>query len=327
MAQSEVFVGTAGTVLERRNASQFPFYSHQSYDAAGRKRERYVAGPVGSVDADVAAESLRSRIDDVKSTLPSIRLLGREGFQLADSRTYATVAALHNHGLFAAGTLLIGSHAYGVLLNRLGVRAASYLTEDIDLARGERLAFLKLPQQRLLEMLRDSGIEFVEAPQLDAREPATSFKQKGRSTFQVDLLAPGRGDETGIVPVPELDAHALTLPHLGYLLEESQLTALLAREGCCAVRVPVPERLAIHKLVVSTLRSGRDAKVLKDRTQALVLCAALAELHPGALESAVKEVPRRTVKHLRRGIDSIRDTLEENHPRAWEELSGSLPGR
>ena len=277
LAQTEVFPGTAGSVLERTNASRFAFYAHQSYDALGRRRERYIAGPVGSPEADAAAGQLRSRIEELRTILPSLRLLGREGFQLADSATYATLAALHNHGLFARGILLVGSHAYGTLLNRLGVRAASYLTQDVDIARAGSPKVAGPPRVPLLEMLRESDIEFVEVPQLDVHMPSTSFKQRGRSTFQVDLLAPGRGDRIGTVRVPELGAHALTLPYLGYLLAESQMTVVLAREGCCAVAVPLPERFAVHKLIVSSLRAGRDAKSLKDRAQAAVLCAALAE--------------------------------------------------
>lgn len=164
-------------------------------------------------------------------------------------------------------------------------------------------------------------MEFVEVPQLDRGEPATSFKEKGRSTFQVDLLAPARGEQIGAIVIPELGAHAQTLPYLGYLLEESDQTALIAREGCCAVRVPLPERFAVHKLIISSMRRGRDAKILKDRTQASVLCAALAELHPGAVESAVRAVPRGARKHLRSALASVHEMLQKNHPRAWEELS------
>jgi hypothetical protein len=320
-AQPAVFVGTAGSILERSNASSFAFYAHQYYDALGRKRERYVAGPVGSPDAEAAAEDLRTRIADLKNLVPSLRLLGREGFQLTDARTFATIASLHNHGLFAAGALLVGSHAYGALLNRLGVRAAAYRTEDVDLARRARLAIETSRDKHLLEVLRSSGVEFVEVPSLDRNEPATSFKEKGRSTFQVDLLAPGRGEQIGAIAIPELGAHAQTLPYLGYLLEESDQTAIIAREGCCSVRVPLPERFAVHKLIVSSMRRGRDAKILKDRTQAAVLCAALAELHPGAVESALDVVPRGARKHLRSALAAVRKMLQKNHPRAWEELS------
>ena len=318
LSQREGFVGTAGTVLRRRNASGFEFYAHQYYDALGAKRESYVAGPVGSSEADAAAAELETRIADVNRVVPLIRLLGREGFQLADSRTYAVIAALHNQGLFAGGAILVGSHAYGSLLNLLGIRAAAYVTEDVDIARAGPLALVR-KSMTFVDVLRESGIEFVDVPQLGRRTPATSFKQRGRSTFQIDLLAPARGEEIGSAAFPELNAHAVTLPFLGYLLKESQMTAILAREGCCAVRVPTAERYAIHKLIVAQLR-GRSAKVQKDRAQALVLCAALGELHPGALRSAVEDVPRRAVKYLRRGLDDLRGQIEKPFPRAWAEL-------
>jgi hypothetical protein len=255
--QREVFVGTAGTVIERSNAGGFAFYAHQFYDGDGKQRERYLAGPVGSTEADAAAEELQARIEELKALVPSLRLLGREGFSLVNAKTYATLASLHNHGMFAAGALLIGSHAYGVLLNRLGIRA---------------------------------------------RFP-TSFKQ--RSDFPVDLAVPASDER---------------LPYLDYLLAESQMAMLMAREGCCAVRVPLPERFAVHKLVISRIRTGRNAKAAKDLLQAVVLSAALAESHPGALETAVAALPKRARKHFASALAVVEKSLRE-HPRALDELS------
>jgi hypothetical protein len=320
LAQREVFVGTAGSVIERQNASGFRLYAHQFYDGDGKKRERYLGGPVGSGDADALAEATRARIRELKELVPSLRLLGREGFSLVDPKTYATLASLHNHGVFAAGGMLIGSHAYGVLLNRLGARAAAYATEDIDIARREALAFEHPPEADFLEMLRDSGIEFVEAPGLDRKAPPTSFKQKGRSRFHVDLLVPSPDEGFPILPVPELGAHATGLPYLRFLLDESQEGAVLAREGCCRVRLPLPERFAVHKLLASRLRAGRNAKSDKDILQAATICAVLGDSHPGALEDAAGAVPRAARKHLRPGLEAVRPLLEEAHPRAWEEL-------
>lgn len=318
-SQAKVFVGTAGSVLERTNASGFRFYARQSYDGDGYKREEYLSGPIGDPEADQAAEQMRARIRELKELVPTLRMLGREGFLLADARTYATVATLHNHRVFSSGGVLIGSHAYGVLLNRLGVRAAGYATEDIDIARRETLALPAAPSASFLEMLRDSGIEFVEVPDLDRKKPPTPFKQKGRSRFHVDLLVPSRDETFPVVPVPELRAHATGLPYLGYLLAEGQPAMLAAREGCCTVRVPLPERFAVHKLLVSQLRTGREAKSQKDLDQAAVLCAALAELHPGALEAALAGVPVRARKHLRAALRALAPRLSA-HPRALEEL-------
>jgi hypothetical protein len=314
------FVGTAGSIIERANASGFRFFAHQFYDGNGKKRERYLAGPVGSPAAEAAAEALRERIRELKDLVPSFRMLGREGFHLVDGKTYAILASLHNHGVFAAGAQLVGSHAYGVLLNRLGAHAAAYTTEDIDIARQTALAFETPAPRSFLEMLRASGVDFVEVPELNRRQGSTSFKQRGRSLFHVDLLVPSPDDAFSVVAVPELEAHAMALPHLGYLLSESQMAMLLAREGCCAVRVPLPERFAVHKLVVSQLRRGREAKSGNDVLQACVVAAVLAESHPGALESAVTALPRRARRHLQRGREAARGLLEMAHPRAWEEL-------
>ncbi len=88
------------------------------------------------------------------------------------------------------------------------------------------------------------------------------------------------------------------------------------------MRVPLPERFAVHKLVVSQLRTGREVKSTKDIEQAAVLLAALADLHPGAIEDAVAAVSRKMMKHLRRSFPAVRPMLEEHSPQAWAELSG-----
>jgi hypothetical protein len=169
---------------------------------------------------------------------------------------------------------------------------------------------------------RESGIEFVAAPRLERGTPSTSFKQRGRSHFHVDLLVPSASETFPVVPIPELKAHATGLPYLDYLLAESQPGMLMAREGCCAVRVPLPERFAVHKLVVSRLRDERSVKSEKDVHQAAVLAAVLGENHSGALEDAVAALPKRAVKHFVVARESTKRHLVTTYPRAWEELGG-----
>lgn len=321
-AQGIALPGTPGSVLERSNAGGYRFYAHQYYDAAGKKVEKYVAGPMGDASADATAKELRQRIKSLGETLKSIRLLTREGFKIADAKTYATLASLYNHQLFQAGASLVGSHAYGALLNQLGVRAAQYATQDVDIARNAQLAFETAPQRSFLEMLKTSGIAFFEVPNLNKRKPGTSFKEAGSSFFQVDLLVPSATDAIQIAPVPELKAHATALPYLRYLLGDTQETTILAREGCCMVRVPTPERFALHKLIISQLRKG-GGKAIKDVDQACVLFAVLADRHPGALADAAKTVPLSARKHLAKAAVLARRNLA-SHPRAIEALEAIL---
>lgn len=318
--KEEIILGTPGSVIEQINKDGVRFYTHQFYDGDGKKRQKYIAGPIGADDANAAAEKMRSKIEEVNDLVTAIRMLGREGFILVDAKTYTTLGALHNHGVFEAGGMLIGSHAYGVLLNKLGVRAAFNKTDDIDIARSEKLAFKKVPSKSMLEMLLESGVNFVEIPSLKHGAPSTSFKKKGKARFHVDLLVPSKDETFPTVAVPELSAHATALPYLKYLLAESQPAVLLARQGCCQVRVPVPERFAVHKLVVSQLRTGRGAKSGKDIDQASVLCAALAELHPGAIEDAVDALSKKMKKHFQKALPSAQKRLEESSPLAWNAL-------
>ncbi len=320
-SQPRVLLGTAGSLLVRRNAAGFEFYARQFYDGEGKKREAYVAGPVGSPEAETTAAALRGQMAELKALTADLRLLGREGFQLVDAKTYVTLATLSNAGLFRAGAVLVGSHAYGILLNQLGIRSAGYATEDIDLARRQPLALAEPLSMDFLSLLRTSGIEFVEVPGFRHDDPPTSFKQLGRSQFQVDLLVPAVGQELGVAAVPELGAHATALPWLRYLLGDTQLAAVLAREGSCQVRVPLPERLALHKVLVSRLRTGRSAKSQKDLDQAAVLLAALAELHPGAVVAAAAALPVAVRSQVAQGCHELAPVLRNHHERAWQELT------
>lgn len=311
-----VFPGSPGSVSVRKNQTGSEYYVRRHYDGSGSQRESYI-GLVG--EADASAARLREQIEEVKAIQKEVRLLMREGFQSADASSYATLASLHLHGLFAAGATLVGSHAFGIILNQMGVQADAYATEDIDVARREALAFETLPTKSFIDMLRDSGIPFVEVPQLDVRLPSASFKQQGRSRFHVDLLVPSANEEIGLAPVPELQAHATTLPYLAYLLGQTQLSTLISSEGVCPVRVPVAERFAIHKMMVSQLRTNRGAKTGKDLYQAAVLLAALGDLYPGAIEAAVADIPRSARKYLKKAFPLVVQKLE-GHPRAAEEL-------
>lgn len=318
LGRREVFLGTAGSVLERSNAGGFRFFAHQYYGADGKKKEHYVAGPVGDGEAEVLADALRTKIREVKDLVPSLRLLGREGFAMSDVKTYATIASLHNHRWFERGGLLVGSHAYGVILNRLGVRAAAWSTTDIDVVRAKKLV-LENADGGFLAILRESGIGFVEVPEWERTAPSTSFKEAGRSAFAVDLLVPGDGERARAVEVPELKAHAAALPHLGYLVEDSQDGVLLSREGCCAVRIPLPERFAVHKIIVAGRRAGAKAKSDKDVLQAAVLAAVLSETQSGALAGAVAALTPAGRRAFLRARGAVEKLLIA-HPRAIEEL-------
>ena len=298
--QREAFLGSPGNLTQRTNASGTKFWVHRYSDAVGRRQETYL-GTTEDQAVIARLEPLRKRIEEANATIARVRVLARAGFATVDRKTYSTLASLHNHGLFRAGAVLIGSHAFGALLNALGVKTVPYATEDVDIARSEALALPQIPA--LIDMLRP-----------------TSFKEGGRSRLKIDLLVPSPGEGYPTIPVPELKAHAKGLPYLRYLLTDSQEVPVLSPHGVVLVRVPVPERYAIHKLIVSQLRSKSSSKPGKDLRQAATLIEALIERFPGAVEDALTAVPKNAGRHVRRAAAALARYLPASAETAWEAL-------
>jgi hypothetical protein len=300
--QSAAFLGTPGALSERVNAGGTKFWVHRYSDGIGQRRETYLGK---SDDPALIAElgQWHKRIEEANATLARVRVLARAGFATVDRKTYATVAALHNRG---------------ALLNGLGIRSVPYATEEIDIARAERLALPELPP--FLDLLRETGVEFFEVPAPNRKEQPTSFKERGRSRLRVDLLVPSPGDDYPAIAVPELKAYARGLPYLRYLLGESQQLPLLSPHGVVLVRVPVPERYAIHKLIISQLRS-KGSKPAKDLAQAATLIDAVVERFPGAIEDALKAVPKSAAKHLRRAKQALAQHLPAAAEAAWVSMN------
>jgi len=315
--QFEVLLGTPGTLTERTNETGTRFWVHRYSDALNRRQETYL-GRVDSPEIERRISTMREMIATANATIARVRLLARAGFATIDRKAYFTLASLHNRGLFRAGALLVGSHAYGALLNALGVRATPFATEDVDIARREALAIPGIPG--FLDMLRATGIEFFEVPSLDRRQRGTSFKERGGSNFRVDLLVPSADDNYPTVPVPELKAHAQGLPYLAYLLAASQEIPVLSSHGSVMVRVPVPERYAIHKLIISQLRHKTSSKPEKDLRQAAVLIEALVERYPGAIEDAASMIPKSAARHVARAIKALEQHLPPTAVSAWDIL-------
>ncbi len=316
-SQAEAFLGSPGALAERTNENGTRFWSHRYSDALGRRIETYL-GKVGEPEVEARVDALRNRIESANAAIAQVRILSRAGFATVDRKAYATLASLHNHGLFRAGALLIGSHAYGALINALGVKAVAYSTEDVDIARREALALPDVPP--FIDMLRQTGIEFFEVPRLDSRAPSTSFAERGGSRLRVDLLVPSRNDDYPTIPVPELKAHAKGLPYLAYLLGASQEVPILSPHGAVMVRVPVPERYAVHKLIVSQLRTKTTGKPEKDLRQASTLIEALADRFPGAVEDALAAVPKSASRLVKQAIVALERHLPGTATAAWDSL-------
>jgi hypothetical protein len=150
---------------------------------------------------------------------------------------------------------------------------------------------------------------FVPVPALDPRSPSTSFRIRGRD-LRVDLLTPEPGKPGGPRFVPALNAPAQPLRFLDYLLEETMPVPVVARTALALVNLPLPERFAVHKLLVSESReSAFAAKAEKDRRQAIQVLEVLQQEAPDGVQGAVVALVARGPrwrKRLERALEKCR---------------------
>ncbi len=187
---------------------------------------------------------------------------------------------------------------FGFIEGELGIRYRFdqlAQTRDIDIASFEHLslALEDIASPALSKVLSD--FDFDPVPALDA-DKVWRWKQ-GRSGQLVEFLTPSFEADEDLRHLPALGVDAQSLHHLNYLIAEPIPAAVLYRSGVL-VQVPRPERLAIHKLIVSQRRlGGPDAlKSRKDLLQAEFLIAVLAEDRPEDLADAYNDAVARGPK-------------------------------
>lgn len=233
------------------------------------------------------------------------------------SRAARVLKAFADAGLFDAGAVLVGTHAFGIIGNLLGARlsGASLRTDDLDLAAVSLLAASggSAEAERALERLE---MGFLPVPALDPRKPSTSFKVRGES-LRVDFLTPGR--EGAPVPLPRLGTSAQPLPFMDYLIENPEKAAAIDAGGFL-VNVPSPARFALHKLLIAPERPvSQQSKAGKDLAQAGQLIETLAEARRGDLLLARDALEERGwTKRLERGLKR----LSAVHAQAAKALGG-----
>jgi hypothetical protein len=324
-AQEQLFVTAPGLVVAlTKNGTRYLY--RRTYGPDGRRLDEYL-GREDDPEAIAKAAALRARIEEARALAEASRTLRKAGFAATDNSTAVTLAALFNAGLFRQGALLVGTHAFGALLNMLGVRQpANYYTEDVDIARYGTIQLAVGSRTTFIDMLRTTGLDFVEVPELDVRRPSTSYRARG-TPLRVDLLVPG-DTRYRSVRIPELNAHATALPYLGYLLDQPTRGVVLGRDHVIPVALPNAARFAVHKAVVATLRAGTvPIKRDKDLRQAAVLMETLAEDYPDDLRAAAEALPDSGVKRFRAVLPQLLPFVSDNRDDLRDLVSSLAPGR
>jgi hypothetical protein len=313
--QADLLAGTPGS-LSLRTGTGHAYWYRRCHAAPGRELEEFVCK-----DGDAAAlRAMQQRIEFASWVQQQVRSLRRLGFQVADKDAARVLVELYNKRLFAAGMVVVGTLAYMTWLNEMGAVAVAARTQDIDLARRQRLA-LAAPLS-FMDAVAGMRLDFAPVPGLGHTDPPTSVKRPGSEGLRVDLLTHGKllGQ---VVPIPELQWHAQTVPHYDYLLDKPRPVALLAGGHCVPVVAPAPERLVWHKLYASANRSGDHIKAEKDLRQAATLAAVLVEVDDFSFEATLSGIPREVLAAARSRL-SLLTALLQAHPQALEQMEVAL---
>ena len=249
LAASVGDVGSEVSLVSKKIRGRRYWYAQTR--AAGGKVQRYL-GP-DSPEIERLVERWRRGRSEA-STRTELIAMARAGgayvVPAAEARILGMLGAV-----FQAGGVLVGSHAFAVLGNALGVRwrEAMVRTGDIDIATEARIGVAVSRDLKPLDLDALLGGTIPRIPVFHPTYPATSFSVRGTSVA-VDLLTPLVGRERSRpVAIPALGAAANPLRFLDYLIEETQPGAVLGGEGVL-VNVPRAGRFALHKLIVASRR-------------------------------------------------------------------------
>lgn len=308
-ATGDLLPGTPGTLVKRRGTGRE--YWYRSYYPVPKKRSEDI---VGAADDKAAYEQMKDRIAFSEWMSKQVSALSKLGYQVADKGVASVLVTLHNRQMFKAGLVVVGTLAYMSWLNEYGAMATAARTQDIDLARRQKLKLAAtIP---FLASMKATHLPFTRVPGMPSHEPSTSVKLPGADGLRVDILAPG--PTLGkIIAVPELEWHAQSIPHYDYLLEGGRRAAMLAGGHCIPVMLPELTRMIWHKLYSSARRSHDQPKAEKDLVQAVTLAAIICEQDNASLRDSFRRAPEVLRKAVLSRLPRVTKLLAD-HPQTLD---------
>lgn len=299
---------SGGFVTKEVKGERYAYFQYS--DPGSVKRQVYVGRKDAVLDAVIARwRGEREQLAEETAGIQRLcSLLRVGGAQVTDTASARVLKALAEAGIFHADGVLVGTHAYVVIGNLLGVKwtGASLITQDIDIAAeaGISVAFTDSGTD-LPGVLEGLEMGFLPVPHLDARKPSTSFKIRGKG-LRVDLLTPLRGRRaSGPLTLRRFNAAAQPLPFLDFLIERP-VRGVIVDGGGVLVRVPDPARFGLHKLIVSGEREATShVKREKDLRQAVQVLSVLLEERPGDIGVAWGDIARRGKGWTQRVLEGV----------------------
>jgi hypothetical protein len=252
-------------------------------DPIGGSQRRVYVGPADDrVNALVARFTAGKAPRRLAPNAQAALTLGCSGTALKHYRVIRQLAA---YGFFKAGGVLVGTHAFVVMANMLGVRwAKGDRTLDVDFAHAGRNVSLALPSD--VELSVHDALTSLEMGLLPVREfsgvAGAQYRNPRDPELRLDFLTSATRRREPVL-VKHLGLALEPLKFMEFSLEGTTQGALLSQAGACVVNLPEPARYAVHKLIVF---GERDTATRTKATKDIEQSAALAQWHLANVQAA-----------------------------------------
>ncbi len=277
------------------------------------------------------SDEVQSRIGELrdlkrvrKDRVDIVRALRHARINGPDRFSGQILSKLSAVGFFRLRAVVVGSCAFQTYEPILGARFQNTIaqTGDLDLAQFHSISISVQDQVEddFLDLLRDVDSRFRAVPYTFDQSKTMRYVigAGSQEEFSVDLLCPyvGPNRSSRVTTLPALQGDAQLLRYLDFLIYD-EINAVALHDIGVPINVPAPERYAVHKLIVSTMRvdtANSQAKARKDVAQAQALIEVLLEDRPSSLQDVWNEALDRGPKwqeKLLQGADRLNSEVKE----------------
>ncbi len=301
-AFSDAFPEDGGFVPKTVHGKRYWYFQTGS---AGTRVQRYVGAETAELLERIRRHK-EARHDERDRRVLVSTLVRSFGLPRPNPDAGEIVGALAKAGVFRLRGVLVGTFAYQTYSAMLGARLAPSIlqTGDIDIAQYKNVSLAVADRTPpVLDTLKQVDRSFQPVPHISENNRSVSYR--ARNGFRVDFLTPNEGPDSDTPQrLPSLQTDAQPLRFLDFLIHEPVSAVLLHGAGVY-VRVPSPERYAVHKLIVSPRRKMGTAKSDKDLRQAEALLEILWKRRAHELAEAWGDAYRRGDTWRKLLLDSV----------------------
>lgn len=272
---SNALAGLVGSFHKvTRKGHRYWYFSYRDLDQ--RVRMAYV-GPDDDRSNALVSRFRTTRLR--KPLAPAARSAIALGCTPVAPKHFRIIKRLSEYGFFRAGGILIGTHAFLALGNLLGVNwRHGSTTLDVDFAHAGQNISLALPADLKIDV--HGALESLEMGLLPLRQfdgmVGAQYRNPSDPELRIDFVTTVTRDNK-TVRLPDLNLSLEPLKFMELLLDGPTQASVIGNQGACIVNVPIPERFAVHKLILHGERPiAERAKATKDLMQTASLASYFA---------------------------------------------------